>query len=359
MITNRTTTYDDGSQKFDTYESGLIDASRFVPAAGSSAVGSETSFFYIQLSSFEGDVFVFPVGKAVEFSTGERVFDFTREDVLRQRVEVDQGVDVINNQFFQPTPGDYGALFDGVAPFVAPRPIPSIFDDFNQVPSDPVPDPGSFQARQLPADVAALLPTRPVFGDDFLGRSDFLAFDTPGLHPWSARVSSYDETGLLESRFTLTDENIEIREVYDDAGILRQFLESDLHPIDLPAPACATFGVQCLPADGTTHGAKEWRNRLIEQDANGDLALIITEFDDLDIDALIFIGSVQYQRQEFDGNDSEDWLYRFTDYGPDGATVTTYDVGDVFPEELLFDPPSVVDVPPSDPPNPPDDPLPF
>jgi len=90
-------------------------------------------------------------------------------------------------------------------------------------------------------------------------------------------------------------------------------------------------------ADGT---ARKWETNARQYDEAGQLAQQRITYDNTDQFVFLYADRAKTQKVEFDGDDSNAWVYRVTDYTADGPVVTTYDPGDAAtPPEIiaLFD----------------------
>ncbi|MEM7057303.1 MAG: hypothetical protein AAF557_06935, partial [Pseudomonadota bacterium] len=323
VITDRTTIFDDGRERREIFEDGQIVSIEIVPQPGSGEIGAQTAFFYDDTGEL--------IGKVILLDNGAETREYFLDGALRQRIEIDEGVALPINSF---------DLFDGNFVFAGLTPLPPVISDF---PNDT--DTGSPPDLNGPVDP----PTQGSFGGpgaipspplDEPQRGDFSQVgSSDGAKSWTARVTTFEENGDVQSRYTLRDDEIELRDIFSN-NTLRQRLESDLLNIG-QAPGQCTFSAEgCTPEpEPDFFGAVTWTNRLTEFDANGDRLLQLTEFDDTDIEAFLFTANVETQRQQFDGDDDETWFVRVTDFAPDDDTTTLFNEGDTLPEDVVVVPP--------------------
>ena len=99
--------------------------------------------------------------------------------------------------------------------------------------------------------------------------------------------------------------------------------------------------VMLVDTDNSLDGsARSWQTNERFYDENGDLAQQHIVYDDADEFVFLRVGGTLDQKVEYDGDESEAWAIRVTDYTAEGPVVVTYDTVADAPEEigmLFFD----------------------
>lgn len=182
-------------------------------------------------------------------------------------------------------------------------------------------------------------PPRPTGGDNY---------------PWKSKAFYYDEAGDLIGKIVRTDEDLVKTKVYEDGSLTEKHLyddsRSDNAPGDVPS-----FGSP--PPQGSLF---PWSAKKVTYDNEGNVVERLTEYDDGDVDVIVFSEGVRTEKRKIDYADDDPWLIRQTYYDADGDTVyfAEYPDGSTPPAELLVEyeapPPfeSAPDFPPSAGPSP-------
>ena len=150
--------------------------------------------------------------------------------------------------------------------------------------------------------------------------TQLLQYDEADAASWDRIETTFSRSAGSVTKTTLTvgDDGVERVDVRED-GKRASLVEID------------------ASADGT---ARKWETNARQYDEAGQLAQQRITFDNTDQFVFLYADRAKTQKVEFDGDDSNAWVYRVTDYTADGPVVTTYDPGDAAtPPEIiaLFD----------------------
>lgn len=192
------------------------------------------------------------------------------------------------------------------------------------------------------------------------------AIDGTGARNWEFIDSYFDENGDLEERVILYDNGLS-RETFYNQGSVTAVYETDnsadgslynwetrevfyfnqfeqnirqtntqfdngVDREDVFVDGSRNYRIdRDLSPDGI---AETWQQQERWYDQNGNLELQHDVIDNGDEFVFIYDNGDREQRIELDGDGSEDWLIRVTDFGADGNTVTTYDSFEDAPFEI-------------------------
>lgn len=198
---------------------------------------------------------------------------------------------------------------------------------------------------------------------------DGVELDSAGVRVWDRIETYFDENGQKAEQATFYDNGVIKVQSYADGQLtgIQQYDELDtkswtdidvaiVQNGDVVEQRSLTMfdnGVErfemkedgqrlmLIETDLSENGsAKSWQTNERFYDENGDLAQQHIVYDDADEFVFLHVGGTLEQKVEYDGDESEAWAIRVTDYTAEGPVVVTYDTVADAPEEigtLFFD----------------------
>ncbi len=190
-----------------------------------------------------------------------------------------------------------------------------------------------------------------------------------GVKSWDRIETYFDQNGVKTEKATFYDNGIFKLETYSDGQLVgvQQSDEGDVASWDTIETMITRDGgvveqrtltvgddgverfdmrvdsqrVMLVETDNSLDGsARSWQTNERFYDENGDLAQQHIVYDDADEFVFLHVGGTLDQKVEYDGDESEAWAIRVTDYTAEGPVVVTYDTVADAPVEigtLFFD----------------------
>ncbi len=280
QIAAKVTRYDNGVMREESYENGVISHVRL-------------------LDNPEGEV----AGTAKAWETIDRYYDAQGEIVASvtlldngvvRETEFQGGVKVRVLQLDNP-----GAQGDGVKPWQS---IEAFYDEN-----------GEQVARAIVYDDGRL--REDTYENGVLSSSEIRdgAFDGSSQYGWTTINIYYDQAGQPQHKVTIFDDGRVKTDDYVDGVRIASIIEDR------------------FLGEG---GNFAWDTIEFAYNPDGSIAARQTTYDDGDMVLLAYANGAVGMKAELDGDDSESWFIRLTDYNEDGTvgSVTTYDSYDEVPE---------------------------